>query len=160
MVDATDLIVIASVVQTVVITLTLLVFIFQFRGQERAIRESSYQNLLGRYNDFVMSTVASPEASDIFSRRLSDLGRKEVTPQEAAICGRLLIACGIVEEAHALYRKGWIDKDNWQQWANWLKALSAAPEFGLVRIMVHGTFDKEFEDFIATLRPPSAPPGA
>lgn len=52
--EATWIIVLTSLVQTVMITLTLLVFIFQFRSEETAIKESSYQNLMGRYNDFMM----------------------------------------------------------------------------------------------------------
>ena len=38
MVDATTLIVIATLAQTVVITITLMVFILQFRSQEKSIR--------------------------------------------------------------------------------------------------------------------------
>jgi hypothetical protein len=41
-----DMSVLATVVQTIVITLALLVFIFQFRSQEKAIWESSYQAIL------------------------------------------------------------------------------------------------------------------
>ena len=55
MVDAATLSLVATFVQTGVITLTLVVFILQFRSQEKAIKEASYQNLLGRYNDFIMS---------------------------------------------------------------------------------------------------------
>jgi len=51
LVDATDPIVITSIVQTVVITLTLTVFIFQFRSQERSIKEAAVQNVMGRYTD-------------------------------------------------------------------------------------------------------------
>lgn len=82
------------------------------------------------------------------SRRLTT-DKREVTQQEAAAYGQLLIAFGIIEEAHALYRKGWIAKDNWEQWANWLKALSRNPEFLVsVTYMTRGTFDKEFEEVI------------
>jgi hypothetical protein len=54
LVDAATLSLVATIVQTLVITLTLIVFISQFRSQEKAIKEASYQNLLGRYNDFIM----------------------------------------------------------------------------------------------------------
>lgn len=60
MVDSTDLIIIASVVQTVVISLTLLVFIFQFRSQENAIKESAVQNVMGRYTDYIRMLVERP----------------------------------------------------------------------------------------------------
>lgn len=150
MVDATDLVVLATVVQTVVITLTLMVFIFQFRSQEKALKESSYQNLLGRYNDFVMNFVGSPEMARFYARRISP-STKEFDPQQAAVYGHLLVACGIIEEAHALYRKGWISKDNWDQWAAWLRALCSNPEFAVVSEISRGTFDKDFEDLVSQI---------
>jgi hypothetical protein len=63
-------------VQTIVITLTLLVFIFQFRSQERAIKESSYQNLMGRYNDFMLMQAEKPELSNLMrgQRDLETMG--------------------------------------------------------------------------------------
>jgi hypothetical protein len=148
LVDATTLVVLATIVQTVVITLTLLVFIFQFRSQERALKEESYQNLLGRYNDFMMNFVGSPELGRFYTRRLSQVTDRKVDSENATAYGHLMVACGIIEEAYALYRKGWIDADNWQQWANWLKALSANPEFDVVADVSRGTFDKEFEDLM------------
>jgi hypothetical protein len=68
--EATEIIVLTSLVQTAVITLTLLVFIFQFRSQERAIKESSYQNLMGRYNDFMMVQAERPELNKLLRIRL------------------------------------------------------------------------------------------
>jgi len=78
MVDSTDLVVIASVVQTVVITLTLGVFIFQFRSQEKSIRESAVQNVMGRYTDYVRMLVEKPDLSkllDFAERRRGPDGR-------------------------------------------------------------------------------------
>jgi hypothetical protein len=74
LVDATELIIITSLVQTIVITLTLVVFIFQFRGQEKAIRESSYQNVMGRYTDYVRMLVERPE----LTRLLADMGGMQI----------------------------------------------------------------------------------
>jgi hypothetical protein len=65
LVDSTDLIIITSVVQTVVISLTLLVFIFQFRSQEKAIKESAVQNVMGRYTDYIGMLVERPELSKL-----------------------------------------------------------------------------------------------
>jgi hypothetical protein len=75
LVDATDLSLLATFAQTVVITLTLLVFIFQFRSQEKAIRESSYQNVLGRYGDYIMSGGGTDELllAQLFSTTRSSL---------------------------------------------------------------------------------------
>jgi hypothetical protein len=145
MVDATTLTVLATIVQTVVITLTLLVFIFQFRSQERAIRESSYQNLLGRYNDFVMSSDSADESM------LARLLATEVKPDEIATIRRLMISYGIIEEAFELYSKGWIDKDAWEQWNSWLKALSKHPHFARLHSATTGMFNKEYQDYVSSL---------
>ena len=110
-----------SLVQTVVITLTLLIFIFQFRSQERAIKESSYQNLMGRYNDFMMIQAEKPEPSallrDWVQRRD---GETQIAAEDISVIANLLIAYGIIEEAFLLYAKKWIDNDTWEQWAAWL----------------------------------------
>ena len=149
MVDTTTLIVAATLMQTAVITLTLLVFIFQFRSQEKAIRESSYQNLMGRYNDFLMMQVSRPELSGLFTERMRSLTNREPSAEDAAIFGHLMIAYGIIEEAHALYRKKWIDKETWEQWAAWLKTISTYPLFRQMHLATRGMFDKEYEDFVA-----------
>ena len=62
MIDQTTLLIVAStVVQTVVISITLVVFVLQFRGQEKAIRESAYQGLIGRYNELVSTLLDKPD---------------------------------------------------------------------------------------------------
>ncbi len=85
---AIDLSALATLVQTIVITLTLLVFIFQFRSQEKAIRESSYQNVLGRYNDYVMSGSSS---DDLILARLFSPARK-FSKDEIAGVRRLMMS--------------------------------------------------------------------
>lgn len=100
MVDATELIIITSLVQTIVITLTLVVFIFQFRGQEKAIRESSYQNVMGRYTDYVRMLVERPE----LTRLLADMGNAnqitgrsndKLSPEDTTTLAYLLLGYGI-----------------------------------------------------------------
>ena len=147
LVDAIDLALLATLVQTVVITLTLLVFIFQFRSQEKAIRESSYQNLLGRYNDYVMSGQG---ADDLLLARLVSPDKKLEAGEIAAI-RRLMIAYGIIEEAYALYKKGWIDEETWNQWGTWLKAISKHPRFAMLHVSTTGMFDKEFQDHVSRI---------
>lgn len=150
--DTTTIILLATLAQTVVITLTLLVFIFQFRSQETAIKESSYQNLMGRYNDFITSQVSNPDLNGLFVERVRKFNKQgSASPQDAAIYGNLLIAYGIIEEAFLLYDKGWIDEDTWEQWATWLRALSSQPQFSAVHEASHGMFDKGFEGYAAGL---------
>lgn len=148
MVDALTLTIAATLVQTAVITLTLIVFIFQFRSQEKATKEASYQNLMGRYNDYVMLQVTTPALSGLLYQRVRSVTKKEPTQEEAAIIGNLLIAYGIIEEAHGLYKKRWIDEETWGQWAEWLKSMATVPQFARLHEATKGTFDPEFQKFV------------
>ena len=94
MVDSTTIILAATVVQTSVIKLTLLVFIFQFRSQENAIKESSVQSLMGRYNGFIISLVEKPELARILFDRIPDRPAGDVTKEQASIYGHMLLASG------------------------------------------------------------------
>ena len=104
--EATEIVVLTSLVQTIVITLTLLVFIFQFRSQERAIQESSYQNLMGRYNDFMMMLAQKPELNQLLRDGLQSRDKEtKVGAEDVSVVTNLLIAYGIIEEAFLLYAK-------------------------------------------------------
>ena len=148
MVDAATLNLVATVVQTVVISLTLLVFIFQFRSQEKAIKESSYQNLLGRYNNFIMS---SEDADNLLFARLVSEADGGLGPKDIGLIRRLMISYGIIEEAYELYKKDWIDEEAWEKWNTWLKALCRNPYFGSLHSATAGMFDKEFQAHVTRL---------
>ena len=148
--EATEIVVLTSLVQTVVITLTLLVFIFQFRSQERAIKESSYQNLMGRYNDFMMTQAEKPELNKLLRDQFHDRNSNtKMEPEEASVIVNLLIAYGIIEEAFLLYAKKWIDEEAWEQWAAWLRDLTKHPRFDLIHRNMKGQFDKRFQDYVS-----------
>ncbi|HYC26714.1 MAG TPA: hypothetical protein VEB67_01680 [Nitrososphaerales archaeon] len=148
MVDATTLTLLATIVQTVVISLTLLIFIFQFRSQERAVKESSYQNLLGRYNEMMMSW--SDDGEDMLISRLVAPG-KELDPKEKTTVRRLLLSYGIIEEAYELYKKKWIDEESWEQWNTWLKAICRNPLFVMLHSSTAGMYDKDFQDHVTKM---------
>jgi hypothetical protein len=147
LVDATTLTLLSTVVQTVVITLTLLVFIFQFRSQEKAIRESAYQNLLGRYNDMMLSS--SNTDNPMLARLLAE--DKELDQRDIASIRILLQSYSIIDEAYELYKKGWIDDEAWEQWNSWLKAISRHPHFPRLHASTTGMYDKDFEGHVARL---------
>lgn len=150
MVDQTSLIVISTIVQTIVISVTLIVFILQFRSQERAIKEASYQGLMGRYNDLVSMLVEKPDlAYSLLLSAGSDGPLKDARREDAALYGHMLLAYGIVEEAYLMYKKKWIDEDNWLQWSAFLERLSKSPLFEGVYRMSSGTFDKGYEDYVS-----------
>jgi hypothetical protein len=128
-----------------VISITLFVFVLQFRSQERGMHEASYQGLLGRYNDFVTSFVQNPVLGKVL------LGNDDVSPEESSILGNLLVAYGIIEEAFLLRAKKWITEDEWQQWSAFLGAIVARPQMKSILERSRGSFDGRFEEYTARL---------
>jgi hypothetical protein len=107
-----DLTALATLVQTAVLTLTLIVFIFQFRSQERAIKESAYQELIGRYHEYSLSEGGHNAA--LLARLFPP--ENKLSSEELIAAQSLMEAYGIIEEAYELYEKGWIDEEAWSQW--------------------------------------------
>jgi hypothetical protein len=156
LVDSTDLIVVASVAQTVVITLTLAVFIFQFRSQEKSIRESAVQNVMGRYTDYIRMLVERPELSKLldFDERMRppDGGPvQKLSPEEQTTQAYLLLGYGIFEEVYSLHKKKWMDDETWKQWSAFLERMVTNPLFRRVHMVTSGTFDKDFQDYVTKL---------
>src|SRR6266850_480264 len=154
LVDSTDLVVIASVVPTVVITLTLGVFIFQFRSQEKSIRESAVQNVMGRYTDYVRMLVEKPELAkllDFAERGRAPDGRsfERLSPEDEATYAYLLLGYGLLEEIYSLYKKKWMDEETWQQWSVFLERIATHPLFKRVHNTSRGTFDKDFQEVVS-----------
>ncbi len=156
MVDSTDLIIITSVVQTVVITLTLAVFIFQFRSQEKSIRESAVQNVMGRYTDYVRMLVERPELAKLVhfaerGRAPDGMSFERLSPEDEATYAYLLLGYGLFEEVYSLYKKKWMDEGTWLQWSAFLERIAAHPLFKRVHSTATGTFDKDFQDLVSKL---------
>jgi hypothetical protein len=152
LVDSTDLIILTSVVQTVVISLTLLVFIFQFRSQEKSIKEAAVQNVMGRYTDYVRMLVENPQLARFLNVAQSELNRKvpfeKLSPEEETTFAYLLLGYGIFEEIYSLYKKKWMDEETWQQWSAFLERMAMHPLFKRVHNMSSGTFDRDFEELV------------
>ncbi len=157
MVDSTDLIIITSVVQTVVISLTLLVFIFQFRSQERAIKESAVANVMGRYTDYIGMLVERPELAKLLDfdeamRPLEEEGTlQKMSQEEQTLTAYLLLGYGIFEEVFSLHKKKWMDDETWSQWSAFLERMTKQPAFRRIHRGTGGTFDKDFQDYVSKL---------
>jgi len=157
LVDSTDLIILTSVVQTVVISLTLLVFIFQFRSQEKSIREAAVQNVMGRYTDYVRMLVERPELSRLLdfdqAMRPPEGGglAQKLSEEEKTLSAYLLLGYGIFEEVYSLRKKKWMDDETWQQWSTFLERMTKQPLFRRIHMGSRGTFDKEFQDYVSKL---------
>jgi hypothetical protein len=62
-----------------------------------------------------------------------------------------MMAYGIIEETFEFYKKGWIDKETWEQWAAWLKAIAKHPLFSTLHVGTAGMFDKGFQEYVSRL---------
>src|SRR5437660_11281450 len=63
--DGFDLVAIATLGQTVVLTVTLIVFILQLRSQTKAIKDAAYQDVLDDYNDIIRTQDNRPEIGEL-----------------------------------------------------------------------------------------------
>src|SRR5947209_2001433 len=122
--DISDPIVIATLAQTVVLTLTLIIFIFQLRSQNAAIKEAAYQKALDDYTNSISLLVQKPELTPLLTE-MANLGRtsgersQSMTLEAGAAFGYMLLSYSVFERIYLLYSKNWIDDETWQQWHTW-----------------------------------------
>lgn len=154
MTDIFDPVILATVLQTVVLTLTLVIFIMSFRSQINANKESAYQKVLDDYSDTMKMLVERPE----LNRIQVELVRMGVIKDDAiqsaedfALRNYVLLIYSLFERIHLLYRKKWIDQDTWDQWDAFLTTIAKHPLFGSVHRSSEGMFDKPFQDYVTNI---------
>jgi hypothetical protein len=152
--DISDPIIWSTVVQTIVLTLTLVIFIMSFRTQNKATREAAYQKVLDDYSDSMKMLVERPELSSI-QIELSKITRaanlSNRTPEQLLVRNYVLLLYGIFERLYMLYLRRWIDRETWIQWERFLTTIAKHPLFEEVHHMSEGMFDKPFQDFVAEI---------
>jgi hypothetical protein len=153
--DITDPLVLFTLGQTVVLTLTLVVFIFQFRSQNIAIKDAAYQKALDDYTNSIALLVEKPELAPIIDQ-IAEVSRasgtatfEKLTPEKGAVFGFMLLNYSLFERIYLLYSKKWIDEETWNQWHTWLKTMAKHPVFQEVHRRSEGTFDKTFQNLVA-----------
>jgi hypothetical protein len=157
LVDISDPIVWSTIVQTAVITLTLVIFILSFRSQNKAIQEQAYQKVMDDYGDAMRMLSDRPELYafqlDLFNRSGRPLGReqKSYTREEMIIRNYVVMMYGFFERVFSLYRRKWIDEDTWRQWAAFLEIVAVHPVFRDVHQSSGEMWDKPFVDYVETI---------
>jgi len=152
LVDISDPIVWSTIVQTIVLTLTLIIFILTFRTQNKATRDAAYQKVLDDYSDSMKMLVERPELNSIQVElakitRTGDLTNR--TPEQLLARNFVLLLYGIFERLYMLYLKKWIDHETWIQWEKFLSTIAKHPLFEEVHHTSEGMFDKPFQDFVS-----------
>jgi hypothetical protein len=152
--DISDPVVWGTIVQTIVLTLTLIIFILTFRTQNKATRDAAYQKVLDDYSDSMKMLVERPELNSIQVElakitRSGDLSDR--TPEQLLARNFVLLLYGIFERLYMLYLKKWIDHETWIQWEKFLKTIAKHPLFEEVHHTSEGMFDKPFQDFVSEI---------
>jgi hypothetical protein len=154
--DGFDIVAIATLGQTIVLAITLIVFALQLRSQTQAIKDAAYQSVLNDYNDIVRTQVNQPEISKL----LDDLVRPgfvsgselpNLSPDEKVIRSYLLMIYGLFERVHILHEKRWIDDASWREWATWIEVMAQNPIFTHVHTISRGMFNAAFQDYVSGL---------
>ena len=99
--DITDPVALSAIVQTAVLTLTLVIFIMSFRSQDRAIKEAAYQKALDDYTDTIRMLVDRPELRN-FQVEIAKIaaptsGAASQSPEEMTVRNYVLLLYGLME---------------------------------------------------------------
>ena len=147
-----DPVVLSTIVQTAVVTLTLVVFILSFRSQNKAIQEQAYQKVLDDYGDAMRRMSDVPELMafqrELFNRNQTLGNRGNLTREDMIIRNYIVQIYGFFERLHALYRRKWIDEDTWKQWAAFLEVVAKHPMFREVHESSTEMWDRPFVDYV------------
>lgn len=149
-----DPIVLSTIVQTAVLTLTLLIFVMSFRSQEKSIREQAYQNVMDDYGDIMRRLSETPELYKFQIDLFKTIGRPlsssqtELSREDLIIRNYVIGMYGFFERLHALYRRKWIDQETWRQWAAFLNLMARSPVFKDVHRSSSEMWDKPFVDYV------------
>jgi len=136
LVDISDPTVWSTIVQTIVLSLTLVIFTLSFRSQNKAIQEQAYQKVMDDYGDAMRMLSERPELYafqlELFNISGRPFGReqKSYSREEMVIRNYVIMLYGFFERIHFLYRRKWIDEDTWKQWQRFLKLLPHTPFSG------------------------------
>src|SRR5437867_10133224 len=117
-----DPVVWSTIAQTIVLTLTLVIFILSFRSQNQATKEAAYQKALDDYTDTMKMLVENPQLSKLsleMARANQPIGAElqAQPPESMVVRNYMLLLYGIFERIHLLYRKKRIHSDTWNQWS-------------------------------------------
>jgi hypothetical protein len=151
--DLTDPVVLLTLAQTVILTLTMVIFILSFRSQNVAIKDAAYQKALDDYTSSISMLVQNPELRAVIDEvgRITSPGQEEVEAlagKNRAVFGYMLLNYSLFERVYLLYAKKWIDEETWSQWHNWMTTMAKHPMFQEVHHRSQGTFDKEFQRLV------------
>jgi hypothetical protein len=152
--DGLDLVTIASIAQTVVLTITLIVFILQLRSQTQAIKDAAYQSVLNDYNDIMRAQLSRPEISELLddvirSGRGAEFPMPQLSHDEKILRSYIMMIYSLFERVYILREKEWIDEASWREWATWIEVMARNPIFAHVHTLTGGMFNAAFQEYVS-----------
>ena len=150
--DLSDPIIVLTIAQTVILTLTMVVFIFSFRSQNLAIKDAAYQKALDDYTASISMLAQSPDLRHLIDEMRADTAPgSEAAPladKDRAVFSYMLLNYSLFERVYLLHAKKWIDDETWGQWHAWMKDMARHPMFQEVHNRSQGTFDRSFMELV------------
>jgi hypothetical protein len=88
----------------------MIIFIYQFRSQNLAIKDAAYQKAMDDYSDTIALLVQKPELSALVGQmgELTGVGvpeSRKVTPEQGVVFGWMLLNYSLFERVYLLYAK-------------------------------------------------------
>ena len=164
--------IVLSAVEASAIVATLFYVMHEFRlqreeldGQRRALNFQVYQQISERYTDHLWKATDDPELNCIWER-LDDERRAELeTAQAGSTWGAWATmdlgerksyrytraAFEVFEQAHHVYRLGWLSDETWSKWRGWVAIWIDTRYFPYVWADSCPRFLPSFVDFVETV---------
>ncbi len=107
---------IAEIVGSFAIVVTLIILILEIRGNTGEIRAATQANLAARTQVLPLSLMTNPQWADVFYRR--NTGEELSPAEETQFFSYFVAVLKLAEEAFLVYRDGRLDEEIWQTRAN------------------------------------------
>ena len=152
--DGIDLVAVATLGQTIVLTITLIVFILQLRSQTQAIKDAAYQGVLDDYNDIMRAQLSRPEISELLddiirTGRAAEMEMPQLSHEEKILRSYIMMIYSLFERVYILREKEWIDEASWREWATWIEVMARNPMFAHVHTLTRGMFNVAFQEYVS-----------
>ena len=119
---------VAEIVGSVAVVVTLVVLIFEVRGNTEALLAGNRQSIAARTGDFALTVAGNPELAAIQAQVLGATTSAEI--QQAS--SYMVATMQLVQESYFMYRDGLLDEAIWRTRANFAVG-SVRSEFGRAR---------------------------
>ena len=145
---------IATIVQTAVLAITLIVFSIQVRGERKATQLDAYSRCQSDYSSVIRMLVEKPELSEFYDEMQSQTKEEweKLSAKEKMIYNYLELNYELMERVYILrYKNKWIDDEDWKMWDEWLRYLCKHRIFAIFHTDAKGMFNPSFQNYIDTI---------